>query len=188
MSMTKQVLFLQGGGAGAYDEDKALAESLRLALGSAYTIHYPAMPGEDDPEYELWWREIERELQALGDDLVLVAHSVGAFIFLKFIVEHSIETRLAGIFLIAPPFIGDGGWNLEGMALPPAFAANLPKDIPLFLYHARDDEVVPFAHFALYRQSLPQAIFRPLDAGGHQLNNDLSQVAADIKDLVGGGN
>jgi uncharacterized protein len=188
MRMLTQVLFLQGGGAGAYDEDKALAESLRGALGSAYTVHYPAMPREDDPDYELWWREIERELQALGDDLVVVAHSVGAFIFLKFIVEHSLETRLAGNFLIAPPFIGSSGWNLEGMALPQAFAANLPKDLPLFLYHARDDEVVPFAHLDLYRQSLSQAIFRPLDAGGHQLNNDLSQVAADIKSVIGGGN
>lgn len=188
MSVTKQVLFLQGGGAGAYDEDKALVESLRVALASAYPIHYPAMPREDDPEYERWWREIERQLLALGDGLVLVAHSVGAFISLKFIVEHSIETRLAGIFLIAPPFVGRGGWDLAGMALPQAFMDNLPKDIPLFLYHARDDEVVPFAHFDLYRQSLPQAIFRPLEAGGHQLNNDLSQVAADIRGLVGGGN
>src|SRR5690242_3951651 len=103
MSMTKQVLFLQGGGAGAYEEDKALAESLRVALGSAYTLHYPAMPGEEDPEYERWCHKIERELHLLGDGLVVVAHSVGAFIFLKFMVEHSLETNLAGIFLIALP-------------------------------------------------------------------------------------
>ena len=41
-------------------------------------------------------------------------------------------------------------------------------------------EVVPFQHLALYAARLPLVAVRPLDAGGHQLGNDLSSVAHDI--------
>lgn len=59
----------------------------------------------------------------------------------------------------------------------------LPKDVPVFLYHSRDDEEVPFSNLALYRQKLPEASFREVASGGHQFNNDLRIVARDIKSL-----
>ena len=43
-------------------------------------------------------------------------------------------------------------------------------------------ETVPFAHLALYAEKLPQAHTRSLDRG-HQLNNHLSEAAADIESL-----
>jgi hypothetical protein len=42
---------------------------------------------------------------------------------------------------------------------------------------------VPFAHLALYAQKLPQATLREFDRRGHQFQNDLSEVAADILGL-----
>jgi hypothetical protein len=36
---------------------------------------------------------------------------------------------------------------------------------------------------ALYPQKLPQATVREIASGGHQLNNDLTLVAKDIKSL-----
>ena len=47
----------------------------------------------------------------------------------------------------------------------------------------RDDEEVPFENFLLYAQQLPKAIVREIANGGHQLNNDLSEVAATIISL-----
>ena len=40
------VLFVQGGGQGAYNEDAALAASLERALGGEYEVHFPRMPDE----------------------------------------------------------------------------------------------------------------------------------------------
>jgi hypothetical protein len=51
----------------------------------------------------------------------------------------------------------------------------------MFPYHGRQDETVPFAHVALYAKALPQAVVRHLDGRNHQLNDDLSEVAADIQ-------
>jgi hypothetical protein len=39
----------------------------------------------------------------------------------------------------------------------------------IFLYHSRDDEVVSFSDFAIYKQKLPQATIREIERGGHQL-------------------
>jgi uncharacterized protein len=54
----------------------------------------------------------------------------------------------------------------------------------VFLYHSRDDEVVPFAHLALYEAKLRQAAVRRFDGRGHQFRGDLSEVAGDIREVA----
>ncbi len=52
--MKKQVLFIQGAGEGAYEEDEKLADSLQEALGTEYQVSYPRMPDEENPQDEEW--------------------------------------------------------------------------------------------------------------------------------------
>lgn len=83
--------------------------------------------------------------------------------------------------MIAAPYWGaDEGWRWDDAALPTDAAAKLAGDWPLIFYHSRDDEIVPFAHLALYAAKLPRAIVRTFEGRGHQFGNDLSDVAADI--------
>ena len=52
--MTRQVLFIQGGGEGVHDEwDKQLVASLKRELGPDYQISYPRMPNEAHRQYAL---------------------------------------------------------------------------------------------------------------------------------------
>jgi uncharacterized protein len=182
----KHVLLIQGAGAGAYEEDKILADSLRRALGPSYEVHYPAMPNEDDAPYDEWAQQIERKIAELQEPIMLVGHSVGASVLMKYLSETEIRKPVAGIFSISNPFWGGDGWRYEGweeLALPPDLPAKLPNGAAIFLYHTRDDEVVPFDHLALYAQALPHATVRERNTGGHQFNNDLSVVADDIRSL-----
>jgi predicted alpha/beta hydrolase family esterase len=185
--MKKQVLFIQGAGAGAYKEDEKLAASLRHLLGSSYEVHYPQMQNEDDADYETWVSQIKDELATLNDPVILVGHSVGGSILIKFLSETEIKTTVAGVFLIAAPFWGGNkGWTYDGyetLVLPKEADSKLPKNLPIFLYQSHDDETVPFAHLSLYAKRFPKATGRELDGMGHQLNNDLSEVANDIKKL-----
>ena len=83
--------------------------------------------------------------------------------------------------MIAAPFWGaDDFWDWDEVRLPEDAAEKLATVPRIFLYHSRDDEVVPFSHLALYSARLPRATIRPVDAGGHQLENDLADVAHDI--------
>ena len=184
--MTKHVLLIQGAGTGACEEDKKLAASLTKSLGTDYEVHYPAMVDEENAPYEQWTQQIEQELAAMQGPIILVGHSVGASVLIKWLSETEVRTPIGGIFLTATPFWGGNGWLYEGyeeLALPEEPATKLPTGVSIFLYHCRDDETVPFDHLAHYAQVLPQATVRELAAGGHQLNNDLSEVARDIKTL-----
>jgi predicted alpha/beta hydrolase family esterase len=176
----KRVLFVHG--AGGYEEDKKLAASLRDTLGAAYDVRYPKMPDEDSPEYEAWKDRIAEELTDLNGEVILVGHSLGASILLKYLSEEKVEKPIAGLFLIAP-YWGAEDWEVGEYELRTDFASKLPNDLPKFVYHSRDDEWVPFAHLALYAEKLPQATIREFDGRGHQFNDDLSEVARDIKGL-----
>jgi uncharacterized protein len=181
--MKKYVLFVHGGGEGAYEEDRKLAADLRDVLGAAYDVRYPKMPDEDNAENEAWKNQIAQELAALDGEVILVGHSAGAYVLLKYLSEEAVEKPFAGLFLVAPPYVGSGGWEIEEDALRQDFSSKLPEGLPVFLYHSRDDEVVPFEHLALYKEKLPRATVREFDSRGHQFDNDLSEVARDIERL-----
>jgi predicted alpha/beta hydrolase family esterase len=181
--MKTHVLFVQGGGDGAYDADAKLVASLREALGPDYHVNYPRMPDENDLEYDAWRRRIAEELTRAGE-AVLVGHSIGASVIAKVLAESTPRPALAGVFLIATPFWHDHEvWKWEEAELPRDVGARLPAGVPIFLYHGRDDETVPLRHVDMYATAIPQAVVRRLPGRNHQLNDDLSEVARDIKQL-----
>jgi predicted alpha/beta hydrolase family esterase len=181
--MKKQVLFIQGGGEGAHQVDKELVSSLRHRLGMEYDIRYPRMPEEESAGYEAWKARILKELAALEGKVILVAHSVGSSILLKYLSEENVEKSVAGVFLIAAPYWGPEGWQLDDFTFDERHASKRLEGIPLFFYHSRDDDTVPFAHLSKHAENFPQATIREFDERGHQFNNDLSEVAIDIKRL-----
>ena len=181
--MKKPVLFIQGGGEGAHEEDGELVKSLRDVLGTEYNVRYPKMPEEENSGYEVWKAQISKELTALDDAVILVGHSIGSSMLLKYLAEENVENSIAGIFLIAAPYWGTGGWQADEFKLDEDRASKFLKALPVFFYHSRDDDIVPITHLALHAEKFPQAMVREFDGRGHQFNNDLSEVAADIKSL-----
>ncbi len=182
--MGRQVLFIQGAGAGAHAEDALLVASLRDALGPAYDVRYPAMRNEASPEYADWKPQLAEELAAAGDGVVLVGHSVGGSVLLKYLSEEGAGGRVSGLFLIAAPFWGGGDdepWTWDDVRLPDDAGARLAGIPRVVFYQSRDDDVVPFAHLARYAALFPQAVIRPSDGRGHQLGNDLTDVAEDVR-------
>ncbi len=179
--MKKHVLFIQGAGQGAYEEDKLLAASLQGALGSEYVVHYPRMPEEDTAEYSDWKAKISSGLAALGDEIILVGHSVGGSVLLKYLSEERVGQPIAGLFLIAAPhWGGDEFWKWDEARLPQDIAVKLAYIPRIFFYHSRDDEIVPFEHLELYAAKLPQATLRAFEERGHQFRNDMTDIARDI--------
>ena len=182
--MTKQILFIQGGGAGTHDNwDDKLVASLTRELGKGYEIRYPRMPDEQAPSYPVWKTALQREIAALGEAAILVGHSVGGTILINTLAERAPERSLAGVILISAPFVGPGGWPGEDIEPRADLGARLPPATPIYLYHGSKDDTAPCAHVDLYQQAIPQARVRKLEGRDHQLNDDLSEVAVDIKSL-----
>lgn len=183
--MTKPVLFIHGAGEGAYEEDGLLVASLQQALGPGYLVYYPRMPHVESPEYSHWKARISSELASLGSGLTLVGHSAGGSVLLKYLTEQQVENSIVGVFVIAAPYWGaDNFWKWDEVQLSDEASDRLSSIPRIFLYHSRDDDVVPFVHLELYSAQIPTATVREVDGRGHQLGNDLADVA---KDIVGQG-
>ena len=182
-AVKKHLLFVHGGGEGAYEEDRKMAASLRDELGDAYDVRCPPMPNEDSPEYGVWKARISKELIGMDGGAILVGHSLGASILLRYLSEGEAAKPLAGTFLIAPPYWGAEDWEVGEFTPRADLPSKLPEEMPVFFYHSRDDEVVPFAHLALYKEKLPWATVREFDGRGPQFGDNLSEVARDIEKL-----
>jgi hypothetical protein len=182
MTGTRQILFIQGGGAGVHEEwDDKLAGSLRRELGSGYKVRYPRMPEEGDPSYARWSAAIRREMAALADGAVVAGHSVGATVLVHALAEQPPQKRLGAIVLIAAPFVGEGGWPTSEFEPASDLGAKLPPGVPVHVFHGLQDRTAPPSHAGLYARAIPQAQVHPLPGRDHQLNNDLSEVAEAIR-------
>jgi predicted alpha/beta hydrolase family esterase len=182
--MTKPVLFIQGGGAGVHDEwDNKLVDSLSRELGPGYEVRYPRMPNEADPSYTTWKAAIAEEIAGLDDGAILIGHSVGGTILINALAEKPPNRKLAGVFLIAAPFVGTGGWPGEDIGPTADLGARLPPKTPIHLYHGSSDDTAPFAHVDLYEKAIPGAVVHRLNGRDHQINNDLAEVADGIRAL-----
>lgn len=180
--MTIRIVFIHGAGDGAYSEDALLAESLRKELGSEYDVAIPHMPDEANPDAERWKQAIASELSLALGSVMLVGHSAGGSTLLKYLAEEPVVTPIAGLFLLAAPSWDEHYWNFDVLKLPSDIAVKLATIPAIFLYHCQDDNIVPFAHLALHGARMPQATARAFVEGGHQFGNDLSCVAADIRE------
>jgi predicted alpha/beta hydrolase family esterase len=181
----KQVLFIQGAGTAVHAKwDIRLVESLRQALGPEYEVRYPRMPNESDPKFASWQRAIDKEIGALRSPAALVGHSVGGTMLINALAEHPPSLDLAAIVLIAAPFVGPGGWESQDVPAHSNLVARLPLDVQVLLYHGDQDATAPITHLELYANALPHAQVRRLAGRDHQLNNDLTEVANDLRELL----
>jgi pimeloyl-ACP methyl ester carboxylesterase len=181
---TRQVLFIQGGGAGVHDGwDNQLVGSLRRELGDGYEVRYPRMPDEADPSYARWSAAIWHEMTALNDGAVLVGHSVGGTILVNTLADLALKREFRAIMLLAAPFVGAGGWLSDEFELPQDLGARLPQGVPVHVFHGLQDETAPPSHAALYDRAIPQAQLHRMPGCDHQLGNDLGDVAKTISSI-----
>lgn len=178
--MKKQVLFIHSAGPhGIRQGSSGLISYLQERLGEAYHVLSPGMP---DPDYVLWKAQIANEIKALDGEVLLVGHSLGGSVLLKYLSEEGCKRTISGLFLVAAPHWGkDDNWQNEEYTLSNSFAAKLSHISKLFLYHSRHDPVVPLAHAQHYAKQLPQAVTRTYEGDDHYFGEGLPKLADDIK-------
>src|SRR5690349_14835261 len=127
--MNKQILFIQGGGNGGYETDAKLVTSLQKILGEQYDINYPEIKSDETAPDFGWTQQIGEKISEIQNSVVIVGHSFGASMLLKYLSENSVNKKIEGIFLIATPFWnGNKDWEI-GLKLQENFSQKLPNEV-----------------------------------------------------------
>ncbi|TCJ03370.1 alpha/beta hydrolase [Cytobacillus praedii] len=183
--MKKTVLFIHS--AGPQDQQQGsshLSAYLEKSLRNTYQFVCPKMPAPENPKYEPWKKQLEIELNKLTGEVLLVGHSLGGSVLLKYLSEESCNLPISGLFIIASPYWGlNENWQLKDFILQNNFEENLPAIRNLFLYHSRNEEIVPFTHHKTYAEKLPHATARELEGKEHLFLNGLPVLVYDIEGL-----
>lgn len=167
---TFKILFIQGAGEGAFDEDKLLADAIRNQQGSGAGFHYPKLEGLEKIDWAVAAKELSNALSKLEAGGIVIAHSLGGAALLKLLSEHPEIADISSLYLIATPYkVKDGEWGTDDFAIDLDFASRLPH-CAIRLFHSRDDEFVPFEHLQRYGDKLPNATLIGLDGYGHQFS------------------
>ncbi|QTM98255.1 serine hydrolase family protein [Sediminibacillus dalangtanensis] len=183
--MKKTVLFVHSAGPQGQDQGSGnLSSYLNKELGDNYNVVSPEMPEPENPVYAFWKNQLEKELHKLTGDVILIGHSLGGSVLLKYLTEHSCHLHFSGLFIIASPYWGlEENWRSKEFTLQPNFEQKLPAIPNLFLYHSVDEDIVPFAHHLAYAEKLPQATTRELEGKQHLFLHGLPTLVQDIEGL-----
>ena len=180
-----ELLFIQGASVGAHEADRVLSDALSRALGPGFRVHFPHMPHEDAPDNDVWKHRISTTLRQ-SHATFLVGHSAGAALVADLLAQGPPDELVAlhGVILLAPPYIGRGGRQLDGFHLDGVADPARLRGLPLRLYFGLADTTVPPSHADRYAALFPAATIHRLPGCGHQFEGFMAQVARDVRSLA----
>ena len=199
----KQVVVIHGGDSFATDEayldylrnynvesidyfksSKGWKDSLPEALGPDYELLLPRMPNSSNAKYLEWKIWFEKLVPFLKDGVVLIGHSLGGSFLAKYLSTATFPVRIAGTFLLAPPYNLDYGNPIPEFEAPQSLELLERQGGSIFLYHSEDDPVVPIAEHDKYVHALPRATSRVFKDRSHFFGQaTFPELVADIKAL-----
>ena len=141
-------------GEGSFD----LAQYLRNVAGANSELIFPVVKDPDNPSYKNWKTLLDTEIEKLQEPVILIGHSLGASVLLKYLSEEQPDLQIKGLFLVAAPQWSSDGWDTKEFALQQNDPAKLIQVDQLYFYHCIGDPIVPFEHLNYYRDAFPDAV------------------------------
>jgi predicted alpha/beta hydrolase family esterase len=203
--MKQQVVFIHGGTAFSRYDDflsylktreihdlpwveplKKWSGTLREDLGEAFEVFMPAMPNSQNAKYEEWKIWFERYFEYLRDGLVLVGWSQGGYFLAKYLTENQPPFSIKALILMAAPFENAdfGGEDGGDFAFDTSRVGELAKKVSkIYLFHSKDDFLVPYDHALKYKNALPEADLVECEDRNHFLIEKFPELIEKIRTL-----
>ncbi len=154
---------------------------LRQRLGSDYEVILPIMPNKTNARFDEWKIWFEKFIPFLHDNVLLIGHSLGGTFLAKYLSENQFKKKIKAVFLVGAVYGRDSeGYSLVSFTLPTNL--NLQTET-IYLYHSKDDSVVPFSALEQYKKALPNAQIRIFEDRGHFNQEEFPELAQDILNL-----
>ena len=165
---------------------KKWKDNLQESLGNNYEVFLPLMPCGWNAKYIEWKIWFDKFIPFLEDGLILIGHSQGGIFLAKYLAENNFPKKIKAVFLVAPPFDDkDRGaeFSLADFVLPESLEKIGNQVEKIFLYHSKDDPVVPFSDQEKYAAKLPNSEKVIFEDKGHFVLKDFPEIVEKIKGL-----
>ncbi len=155
---------------------------LRKNLGDEYEVIIPQMPNKTNAQYIEWKIWFEKILNQLNQGVILIGHSLGGVFLSKYLTENKLDKDIKAVFLVAAVYECDSDGNtLVSFELPKTGVSLQTEKI--YLYHSKDDPIVPFSELAKYINDLPNTVVRVLEDKKHINQEEFPELLNDIRNL-----
>ena len=200
--MNQQIIFIHGGTTfDTYEEyisflktkeisidklkpRKEWRDSLADDLGMNFEVLFPKMPNGTNASYQEWKIWFERIIPLLGENVILIGHSLGGIFLAKYLSENSFPKKIKTTILVAPPYDdANGGESLKDFKLPTSLSRFAKQGGIIYLIQSKDDPVVPFEQLAKYKKALPNAKILTFEDRGHFKQETFPEIVELIKKL-----
>ena len=141
-----------------YFKNKGWKDTLQDKLGEDFEVIAPNMPNKINAKYLEWKIWFEKYFQFLNEGVIFVGHSLGGTFLAKYLSENSFPKKIKALLLVATPFDDeDSDESLNDFALPVSLAKITEQAGKIYLFHSKDDPVVPFEQVNKYKKALPNS-------------------------------
>ncbi|MBI2047737.1 MAG: DUF1749 domain-containing protein [Parcubacteria group bacterium] len=200
-TIKKQIVIIQGGHPLNFHENflsvlkkkKVTADSFKLGYGWKEDLHkklkrqfeifFPKMPNRENATYAEWKIWFEKLIPFLKNDVILVGHSLGGLFLIKYLSEKRFPKKIEGLFIVAAPFVNNKKILGKNFLLKDNLKKVIEQAKTIFIYHSKDDTVVPFNHVNEYLKKLPTAHVRIFKNKGHFNQRTFPEIVRDIKNI-----
>ena len=125
-------------------------------LGDDFEVIQPRMPCGNNAKYLEWKIWFEKFLPFLRDGIILVGHSLGGSFLLKYLTENKFPVRISQLHLVAAA-VSETEEPLDGFLFSKDLGNVSRQAEKIYLYHSKDDPVVPFSDCEELAKRLPEA-------------------------------
>lgn len=195
--MKKQVFVIHGGNAfNSYEEYieylkkkevsledlqyKDWKHDLAQKVGDEYEVISPRMPSGNNAKYAEWKIWFEKFIPFLDDGVSLAGHSLGGIFLAKYLSEESFIKKIGGVFLVAAPYNTATQHPLADFVIGENLEKLNEQAGEIYLYHSKDDTVVPFSNFEQYAKLLPNSKQRVFEDRSHINQAEFPELIQDI--------
>lgn len=169
-----------------YLERQTWRDSLQSDLGETFKVVRLQMPNKINAKYEEWKIYFHRYLEILGDNIVLLGHSLGATFLVKFLAEETIKNTISRVILVAVPF----GEKKTGPSLGDFIFENstnfeaINSDLKITLFASDNDKLITKDDLEKYQKVIKNLEVKILPDRGHFSQSEFPELISCIKKEV----
>ena len=157
-------------------------DNLQKELGKNFDVILSQMPNKFNANYDEWKIWFEKILELMGDNLILIGHSLGGIFLTKYLSENKVNKKIKATILVAAVF-DETGESLANFKLPKSLLSFSKQCKNIFLIQSKDDMLVPFNQVEKYKNALPKAKVVMFEGRGHFNQEKFPEMVELIKKI-----